>query len=352
MTKKIKVGIIGCGEIAFAKHMPGLAKLPGVELIAFCNRSREKAERAAAEFGSKDALVYQDYQKLLTNKKVNLVHICTPNNSHSEIAIAALEAGKDVMCEKPMAIDAEQAENMYQAAQNNNCQLSVSYQNRFRAENQLFKQMIQAGKLGDIYFAKSLALRRRGVPTWGYFLNQEIQGGGPLIDIGTHALDLTLWLMDNYQPKIVLANTFHKMADQSSAANYFGKWQQEDFEVEDSAFAHLIMENGASIILETSWALNIPEEYNIKTILSGQKAGGDNITGLRINGEKDGYLYRENLKTEQANLESSGDKEMRLWIESLQQETKPPVEAKQALVVAQILAAIYRSAASGEAVKF
>lgn len=352
MAKKLNVGIIGCGEIAFSKHMPGLAKLEDVQLTAFCNRHIEKAERAAAEFGAEVTGVYKDYHKLLENEDIDLVHICTPNNSHAEISIAALESGKDVMCEKPMALNYREAKKMYQTAEKTGRKLSVSYQNRFKAENQLFKEIVESGRLGKIYYAKSLALRRRGVPTWGYFLDKEIQGGGPLIDIGTHSLDLTLWLLDNYRPKIVLASVFNEMKDKGSEANYFGSWKAEDYEVEDSAVAHLIMEDGTSIMLETSWALNTPEEHDIKTVLSGRKAGADNFNGLRINGEKDGRLFKEEISTANSTNEDPGDKEMRLWIEAVKEDKEPPVKARQALVVAQILDGIYKSAASEEAFKF
>lgn len=352
MSKKIKVGIIGCGDIAFNKHMPGLNKLKNVELRAFCNRSIEKAEKAAAQFGAEVARIYQDYNKLLQNEKLDLVHICTPNNSHAEISIAALKAGKDVMCEKPMALNYKEAKKMHKTAQETDQKLSFSYQNRFKAENQLFKEIVESGKLGKIYYAKSLALRRRGVPTWGYFLDKEIQGGGPLIDIGTHSLDLTLWLLDNYQPKLVLANVFEEMAAAGSEANYFGPWAEEDFEVEDAAVAHLIMEDGTSIILETSWALNTAREYDIKTALSGRKAGADNFNGLRINGEEDGNLFKKEIATAKAKNEDPGDKEMRLWIEAIREDKEPPVKAEQALVVAQILDGIYKSAARGEAYHF
>jgi predicted dehydrogenase len=352
MTKKIKAAVIGCGEIAFSKHLPGLAKLKDVQLTAFCNRSIEKAEKAAAEFGADVSRVYKDYHKLLQDDELDLVHVCTPNNSHAEISIAALEAGKDVMCEKPMALNYEEAKKMYETAEKTGCKLSVSYQNRFRAENKLFKEVVESGKLGKIYYAKSLALRRRGVPTWGYFLDKEIQGGGPLIDIGTHSLDLTLWLLDNYNPKIVLASVFNEMAGESSEANYFGPWKKEKFEVEDAAVAHLIMEDGTSVMLETSWALNTPEDYDIKTVLSGRKAGADNFNGLRINGEKEGRLFKEEISTAKAADEDPGDTEMRLWIEAVREDKEPPVKARQALIVAQIVDGIYKSAETGEAYHF
>lgn len=352
MTEKLKVGIIGCGDIAFSKHMPGLKKIKNVEMTAFCNRSLEKAERAAQKFGAEVARVYTDYQKLLEEQELDLVHICTPNNSHAEISIASLKAGKDVMCEKPMALNYKEAKKMYEAAEKTGRKLSVSYQNRFKAENQLFKQIVESGQLGKIYFARSLALRRRGVPTWGYFLDKEIQGGGPLIDIGTHSLDLTLWLLDNYQPKIVLANVFNELAGENSEANYFGPWEEDQFEVEDAAAAHLIMEDGCSIILECSWALNTPEEHDIKTVLSGRKGGADNINGLRLNGEREGKLFKEEISTAKAANEDPGDKEIRLWIEAVREDKEPPVKAEEALVVAQILDGIYKSAASGEAYHF
>ena len=111
--------------------------------------------------------------------------------------------------------------------------------------------------MGEIYYAKALALRRRAVPTWGVFLNEYEQGGGPLIDIGTHALDLTLWMMDNYKPKMVVGSVFKKLGDQKESGNAWGDWDPKEYTVEDSAFGYIVMENGATIVLESSWALNI-----------------------------------------------------------------------------------------------
>src|SRR5690606_5947789 len=148
---------------------------------------------------------------------------------------AALEAGKHVMCEKPMAKTAEGAERMLEAAERTGKKLSIGYQNRFRADSQFLKQAIDNGELGEIYFAKAHAIRRRAVPTWGVFLDEEAQGGGPLIDIGTHALDLALWMMNNYKPKAVLGRTYHKLSQRENAANAWGPWDPKQFTVEDSA---------------------------------------------------------------------------------------------------------------------
>ena len=217
---KLKVGVIGCGGIANGKHLPSLQKQGDrVELVAFCDLIVERAEQAAATYGAEGAKVYMDYHELLADKSIDVVHVCTPNRSHCEITVAALESGKHVMCEKPMAKTAADARLMLETAKKTGKKLTIGYQNRFRPDSLLMKRAAEEGELGDIYFAKAHAIRRRAVPTWGVFLNEYEQGGGPLIDIGTHALDLTLWMMDNYKPKAVLGRAFKKLGDQKESGN-------------------------------------------------------------------------------------------------------------------------------------
>lgn len=353
----INVGIIGCGGIAFGKHMPSLKKLPDVRLVAFCDIDREKAERAAKEFGESSSKTYTDYQELLKDNSIDVVHVCTPNNTHAEITIAALESGKHVMCEKPMAKTYAEAKAMVEAAKRTGKKLTIGYQNRFRQDSQYLHKLCREGILGDIYFAKGLAIRRRAVPTWGVFLDEEKQGGGPLIDIGTHALDLTLWMMGNYEPKIVLGTTYHKLGKKANAANAWGPWDPEKFTVEDSAFGFIVMKNGATIILESSWALNTLEVDEAKCLLSGTEGGADMKDGLRINGERFGELYTTRVDLDgggvdfyEGKAESAADLEARLWIESIIHDTEPVVKPEEALVVTRILEAIYQSAKTGQAV--
>ena len=201
----------------------------------------------------------------------------------AEITVAALEAGKHVMCEKPMAKTAADAQKMLDAARKTGKKLTIGYQNRCRPDSLLMKKAVDAGALGDIYFAKAHAIRRRAVPTWGVFLNEYEQGGGPLIDIGTHALDLTLWMMDNYKPKAVLGSTFKKLGNQTETGNAWGNWDPKEFTVEDSAFGFVTMENGATIILESSWALNTLDVREAQTTLCGTLGGADMADGLRFN---------------------------------------------------------------------
>lgn len=357
MSKVYRIGIIGCGGIANGKHLPSLSKLDQVELVAFCDIVKSRAEEAAAKYGTASAKVYSDYQELLKDASLDIIHVLTPNDSHAEISIASLEAGKHVMCEKPMAKTAADARRMVEAAKRTGKKLTVGYNNRYRPDSLYLKKMCEEGELGHIYYAKAHAVRRRAVPTWGVFLDEEKQGGGPLIDIGTHALDLTLWMMDNYKPKVVLGTKYHELGKKENAANAWGPWDREKFNVEDSAFGMIVMENGATVTLEASWALNTLEVDEAKCSLSGTEAGADMKGGLRINGEKYSRLYTNEVDLKAGGVafyagtaEGDADVEMRKWIEAVDQDLEPVVTPEQACVVSEILEAIYESSRTGKAV--
>lgn len=355
--KKLKLGIVGCGGIANNKHLPALAKLSDkIEIVAFCDIIVERAEKSAKDFGVEGAKVFSDYKELL-KEDLDVVHVCTPNRSHSEVSIAALEAGNHVMCEKPMAKTSAEAIKMVEAAKRTGKKLTIGYQNRCRPDSLHLKKIVERGDLGDIYFAKAHAIRRRAVPTWGVFLNEYEQGGGPLIDIGTHALDLTLWLMNNYKPVSVMGSVFKKLGNQKDTGNAWGDWNPEEFTVEDSAFGFVTMEDGSTIILESSWALNSLDVGEAQSTLCGTLAGADMKDGLRINKADLGKLT-----TIKPSLGGGGvdffdgeeldpaDVEATKWINCILEDTEPLVKPEQALVVTQILEAIYESAKTGKPV--
>lgn len=356
----MKIGIIGCGGIANGKHLPSLTKLEEVEIVAFCDIDIKKAKLASENYGAENAKVYEDYKELLKDNSIEVIHVCTPNNSHKHITVDSLDSGKHVMCEKPMAKTTEEAQAMIDASERNNKKLTIGYQNRFRADSQYLYKITQRGDLGEIYYSKAQAVRRRAAPTWGVFLDEEKQGGGPLIDIGTHALDLTLWMMDNYEPEVVLGSTFHKLGNKESDANAWGTWDPSKFTVEDSAFGFIKMKNGATIILESSWALNSLDDGEAKCALSGTEGGADmHNNGLRVHGEDLGNLYTSNIELENSGVDFyEGEKvdeaaeEARLWIESIINDRDPVVKPKEALIVTQILEGIYKSAKTGQAVYF
>ena len=361
----IRVGIIGCGGIANGKHIPGIQAIEGVEIVALCDIIVEKAEKTKERHSLTNAKIYQDYKELLKDESIDDVQICTPNRSHSFITIDSLEAGKNVMVEKPMAINAVEAKKMLDAAKRTGKALTVAYQNRQKPEMRYLRDEVAAGTFGDIYYAQATAIRRRGVPTWGVFINEYEQGGGPLIDICTHSLDGTLWVIDNYKPKVCFGKTFHKLSQLPSElqGNSWGGWDPEQFTVEDSAFGMCLMEDGTLIRLETSWALNtthnVPEG---RTAIFGTLAGADCVdSDLRINGVRDGRPFVETITCKPsrgaAYFDGVGDedikiREQRVWYNYLRGEGELFVKPEQAYVVSQILEGIYESARTGKEVVF
>ena len=348
-----------------------------VEVVAFCDIIRERAVASANQFGIPEAKIYENYRDLIAREDIDVVHVCTPNSSHSEITVAALQSGKHVMCEKPMAINSVEAKAMLDAAKATGKKLTIGYQNRFRSDSQFIKSLCDKGELGDIYLGKAFATRRRGVPVWGVFMNKELQGGGPLIDLGTHALDLTLWMMDNYEPVSALGSTYNKIAKLGSPANGMGPWNPDDYEVEDSAFGMVKFKNGATVVLEASWAINMIVANEAMTMLVGTKAGADMFppTGpivrgadfqseasyhVRVNGENNGKLYIQNYSMGAQFIGDGSAKEdfaggileMQTWLDAIRYDTDVVVKPEQAYTVTRILEAIYQSATTGALVPF
>jgi len=360
MDRIVNVGIIGCGGIANGKHMPSLHQIPNVRMVAFCDIIPEKAEKAAKEYGVEGAKVYTDYKELLKDETIEVVHVLTPNKEHADITVDALHAGKHVMCEKPMAKTAEDARRMVAAAKETGKKLTIGYQHRQKVPAQYAKEYIETGALGEIYYANCYAVRRRGTPNWGVFLNEEEQGGGPIIDIATHSLDLTLYLMNNYEPQMVVGKT-HKKLEHPEAGNIWGDNGVSDTPLEEAACAMIVMKNGATIMLETSWALNTAEPIaEGSCVLCGSRAG------LSLKNDK--LVLNEvklNKLTETAVDTSAGGvafydgatmtpqlTEAINWINCIVNDTDPIVLPEQALVVSEILEAIYVSSKTGKPVYF
>ncbi len=363
--KKLIVGIIGCGDIANNKHMPALQELSQLcKMTSFCDIKKSRAVKAAEDYGSKNSKVYKDYRQLLKDDSIDLVHVLTPNDSHSPITVTALQAGKHVMCEKPMAHNKEAAGKMMETWEQSDQKFTIGYQFRFREDVQQLKRDLKANKLGEIYCAKAHALRRKAVPAWGVFLDKDKQGGGPLIDIGTHSLDLTLWLMDNYQPQSVSGSVFNKMTDQTEG-NLFGPWQPSDYEVEDSAFGFIKMKNGALIFLESAWVLNTRDPKEASATFYGTKAGAE--IRWSLSEDKSELIYNMIEEGKYKEIKESsikkmgpgedvknslGYKEAKSWLEAIIDDREPVVKPEEAYTVTKILDAIYKSAAEDKEIYF
>lgn len=370
---KLKIGFIGCGGIANGKHFPGMAQQSEyVDMCAFCDLIPERAEKAAKDYGTPDAKVYTDYHELLADPTIDAVHVLTPNIAHCEITIAALEAGKHVLCEKPMAATEADAKKMLEARDRTGKMLTIGYQYRHFPANRVAKKVVDEGYLGDIYYAEATYLRRRGVPTWGVFTDKSKQGGGPLIDIGTHALDLTLFLMNNYDVEYVVGTSFEKLGtlldpEHQGQNNYRGEpdnWNNKTFDVEDSAVGQIKMKNGAVINLRASWAINMAEERGANNeahaMLAGTKGGLDTFEDrVRLNhvvanqptiswvGKKvPGYIPGFSQGP------APVSKEHDIWVKALRGEGELFVTADQAYVVTKILDSIYYSSKHNKPVYF
>ena len=358
--KVLRLGVIGCGGIANGKHMPAEKRNPRAKMVAFCDIIPERAEKAKKDFGDENSAVYTDYKELLKDPTIDAVLVLTHNAEHCHITVDALNAGKHVLCEKPMATSYEEAQKMIEAAKKNNKVLTIGYQNRWRPDSMYMKQMAKDGEFGDIYYAEAIAIRRRAVPTWGVFIDEEKQGGGPLIDIGTHALDLTLHMMNNYEPAYCVGKTFHKLNKNTQTGNAWGDWDVDRFTAEDAAFGFIVMKNGAVIYLKSSWALNMANPAEAITTVCGDKAGADMLDGLRINGVKNGrqYIMKPDFNagsvaffsgaggSEPSDLEAANFSAAILDGEELN------VKPEQAAVVTRILEAIYESEKTGKPVYF
>lgn len=369
---KIRIGFIGCGGIAFGKHFLEMySKKDEVDLVAFCDLVVERAEQAAKEFATvENPMICTDYKEILADKSIEVVHVLTPNNAHCEITVASLESGKHVMCEKPMAATTQEAKKMLEARDRTGKLLTIGYQYRHYPVNALMKKVVDEGHIGEAYYIEANYLRRRGVPTWGVFIDKTKQGGGPNIDIGTHALDLALFVTDNYKVDYVVGTAFEKlgslpkeMQGQTNGRMNPNPWNEETYDVEDSAFGHIKMKNGAVINLKSSWAINLPNEVangGATLMMSGTKGGVDTLTGVvRLNHVVAGQLATTTIGKPVKNSVVGFSKatetdypEAEYWVRAIKGEGELFVTAEQAFCVTKVLDAIYQSSKTGKPVYF
>ena len=249
------VGIIGTGSIGMV-HLNAYRDTKGYDITSVCDIDALALERGEEASGAKG---FDDYRKLLDRKDVDVVAICTPNDLHGPIAVDALEAGKHVFLEKPMAYNAKQARAVLEARDRSGKLVQIGVCQRFRGDAQVLKGYVEAGDLGNIYFAKCGYLRRSGIPGYGsWFTTASRSGGGPIVDLGVHALDLTMWLMDNFKPVSVAASSYAELGPKGIGKGGWGTpVEGGPFDVEDLAAALIRFENGATVFLEVSWAAHV-----------------------------------------------------------------------------------------------
>ncbi len=352
MKKKIRIGIIGTGNIFKYVHLQPLLEHAEVEIAALCDINQERAQQLADEHDIEK--VYTDYNEMLQKEELDAVDICTPNLYHSKAAIAALEAGVHVFCEKPDAVSSEEAQKMANAAQASGKVLMTMRNNRFNPTSQYLKALIAEGQMGELYTGRCGWIRRRGIPgKGGWFTTKELSGGGPLIDLGVHFIDLTMWLMGNPKPVAVTGATYCKFADNAvsdSVHSNFGEKQENGtFDVEDLATGFIRFDNGATLQIEFSWASNIEEDMNFIE-LRGTKSGFSlKNDKLEIFSEAAGQLIDMTPVIKSGNISPHGE-HLKHFIDVMQQRAVPINTPEQGVDMIGILAAIYKSAETGREV--
>lgn len=342
--KKLKVALIGAGGIVSYAHMPAYAKMENVEIIGICDIKREKAEKLAQQYNI--PYVCEDYRDIFEIPELDAVDICTPNYLHSVIAVAALESGLHVFCEKPDAVSVAEAEKMKAAAEKSGKILMVMRNNRYSPMASYLKKYIAEGRMGEIYATRCGWQRRRGIPgKGGWFTTKAQSGGGPLIDLGVHMIDVTMWLMGNPKPVAVSGCTYRKFADSDASdsvnSNFGEKNAKGIFDVEDLAMGFIRFENGACMQIEFSWASNVEEE-NVFYELRGTKAG---YASRKIFTEEDGVLidhtpqFGSEMQHHEANI--------RHFADVILNGTEPMFVPQQGVNIIKILEGIYKSAETG-----
>ena len=350
---KIKIAIIGCGSIATKAHMTSYAALTDrFEVVAACDIVPGRAEKFAKQFGI--PAYCEDYHEIFKIEGLDAVDICTPNYLHSIIAVEAMHAGLHVLCEKPDAINPEEAMKMKTASEETGKTLMVIRNNRFMNHSVYLKKYINDGGLGKIYAARCGWQRRRGIPgKGGWFTTKAKSGGGPLIDLGVHMIDVTIWLMGNPHPVAVSGATYREFAENYSPMAHGDRDNDPNgtFDVEDLAMGFIRFDNGAVLQLEFSWASNVEHDDRYYE-LRGNRAGAAWHSAddtLKIFGEAAGKpvdilprFGKHVLVGHQGNLENFAD--------VLQGKAEPVFRPEQGVDMIKILSAIYESAQTGREV--
>lgn len=346
MTEPLRVGIVGAGGIAQGVHIPNYLKCGSrVEIVALADIQLDRAKEVAATHHI--PYVFASVEEMLDKVSLDAVSVCTPNKFHVSVTLAALEAGCHVLCEKPPALCWQEAELMADAAQRAGKILTYGLHYRHFPEVETLKKFIDAGDLGEIYASRAIAVRRRGIPGWGVFTNKELQGGGPLIDIGVHMLDTALYLMGYPLPDTVFAATYQKIGNRQGVG-MMGDWDWKQFSVEDMARGMIRFQNGSTLILETAFAANVEKRETMQVSLMGDKAGAD-VFPLKIYEERHDTL----LDTTPAFLPKKGGHELEIerFVDACLGGAKPITTPEQGVALQKLLDALYRSAELGKPVE-
>lgn len=348
MDRILNYGCVGAGGIADKKALLQYSSAEHVVLAALCDPNREKASVLAQKYGIPH--VYDDYREMLKQENLDIVDVCTPNTLHEPVTVSALQHGCHVHCEKPMAVTVEKAESILEAKNRYGKKVIIGFNKRFTQESQMVKRLVLEGFFGELYQVQCGWKRRAGIPGRGsWFTQKECSGGGALIDIGVHILDLVSYFLDYPAVSSVSAATYQKFAD-NPLRNRSGYAQnpQGIFDVEDLASGFIRFQNGASVGFEFSWASNIEEEtcfYELKGTKGGVYFKNDEI---RFFSELGGACvdifpkFKKHAKTQN---------ESEHFIDCILNDKEPISTPEQSVYLIRLIDACYRSAQENDSVR-
>ncbi|MCL2512939.1 MAG: Gfo/Idh/MocA family oxidoreductase [Oscillospiraceae bacterium] len=347
---KIKTAIIGTGCIS-NEHINGYINNPNTELYALCDINPERVSAMAEKYGIPSGRTFTDKNEMLKAlPEIDAVSVCTWNSAHAECSIAALEAGKHVLCEKPMAMNAREAEAMKAAADKAGKLLMIGFVRRHGNDAKLILDYAKTGFFGDIYYAKAAYLRRHGCPG-GWFGDKSRSGGGPLIDLGVHVIDLVRYLLGNPKPVSIYGATFQKLLNRPNVKTSVGYTSAEAgnndiFDVEDLASALIRFAGGAVLSVEASFSLNIKSGRG-DIELFGTKAGAT-LDPIEFFTEMNGYMVDVNFPMKTSlSFDGLFKNEINHYVDCIVNGTECIAPAEDGVQMMRILDGVYESARTG-----
>lgn len=351
MSKPLQLGIVGAGNIAGA-HLDGCKTSGAAQPVAICDIIKERAEKYQTQYNIDH--VYLDYHDLLAREDIEAVVVAVPNNLHHEVTIAALQAGKHVLCEKPMSYNLQWANDMLQSAQQAGTVLQIGMVSRYRSDVQWLHKQVQSGNLGHIYFARTQCIRRSGIPGWGsWFTRKDKAGGGPLIDIGVHWLDLAWYIIGCPQPVSVCGATYSEFGPHKKGLGSWGTPEWDGYyDVEDFATALIRFANGATISLEAAWA-GYTDSTSSLSLLGSNKGAVLQDGNVRLLSQEDKYDMDTTvaLPNKSSSFNSIFAAQMHAFKQAIRGEAPCMAPAEHGVSITAMLAAIYESAKMGAEVK-
>ncbi len=344
--KKLRVACIGAGGIAGA-HLTEYAKMKDVEIVGLADPVMDSMVKKAEQFKVPLDSCFTDYNEMLRKVKPDAVSVCSPNGAHEANTIAALEAGAHVLVEKPMAMNAAQSQKMIEIAKRVKRKLVIGFQFRYDGRSAFLREAVQNGTFGDILYARVQALRRRGIPNWGVFGRKDLQGGGPMIDIGVHCLEMCHFAMGSPKPVAAFGNCFTYIGNKpSTTKSSWPNWDWKTYTVEDLAVGMIRFENGAMLNIEAAFAAHIEKDvWNFG--LMGTKAGGQWDPAMIFTDQNNHMVNMHPTYLPNPGWAGIWPPKMRNFVEHCLYDKPTMSPAEDGLMVQMMLDAIYESAAKG-----